>query len=340
MVFIFHYGASFAGRTGFPKPAVTFLQNGYLGVSLFFILSGFIITYSYIDRLDGRNGLSNFAIARFSRVYPVYLLALMVALPLAWAELDIRKMVLVLLMVQSWTLPGSHLGASWVMQAWTLSIELFFYLFCPAIILLCRNLSTRVEFIAAAFAAFVLVTLHIPTISPGYTDFVLPAVAYVPLPMLRSVEFLYGMMLCRLYLRMGSGLKWLGSTPLVLLNIAVIGILLASTMAGFFVSLAMVLVGIVLVQLAIGGNIVATILSSRPLLLLGGSSYALYLLQGPVRAWLQHLPNVSIAQVINPVVALAASILVFVYWEEPCRRFIRRWFESPKTLTPAPSLTE
>src|SRR5258708_26869029 len=43
-VFMFHFGAGFAERSGAPRQIVTYLKNGYLGVSIFFVLSRFILT--------------------------------------------------------------------------------------------------------------------------------------------------------------------------------------------------------------------------------------------------------------------------------------------------------
>jgi peptidoglycan/LPS O-acetylase OafA/YrhL len=54
-VLLFHYGASFLERSGIPSPIAQFLHNGYLGVSLFFVLSGFILTYTHKnDIINGR----------------------------------------------------------------------------------------------------------------------------------------------------------------------------------------------------------------------------------------------------------------------------------------------
>src|SRR5450631_1040491 len=51
-VFVFHFGAGFAQRSRVPDPIITFLRNGFLGVSIFFVLSGFILTYTYKQRVD------------------------------------------------------------------------------------------------------------------------------------------------------------------------------------------------------------------------------------------------------------------------------------------------
>ena len=64
----------------------TLMGNGNLGVNIFFILSGFILTYTYLP-VDAvmKGTLFNFYIARVARIVPVYFLALAVAaVPLWW----------------------------------------------------------------------------------------------------------------------------------------------------------------------------------------------------------------------------------------------------------------
>ena len=54
-VLLYHFGAGYLQRNGAPYPIVTLLENGFLGVSLFFILSGFILTHTYREAtINGR----------------------------------------------------------------------------------------------------------------------------------------------------------------------------------------------------------------------------------------------------------------------------------------------
>src|ERR1700743_1356882 len=73
-VLLFHFGAGMIARLGAPTPLRHLFANGYLGVTFFFVLSGFLLTYSYFDRLASRAELRDYAVSRVARLYPVYLL--------------------------------------------------------------------------------------------------------------------------------------------------------------------------------------------------------------------------------------------------------------------------
>ncbi len=322
MVLLFHFGAGFAARAGAPRPAVTFLANGYLGVGLFFMLSGFIIAYTYEGKLTGRAALTDYAVARFSRIYPVYLLALLLMLPFAAGKLSGAGATRVLVMTQSWTAPASSGGYTWLMQAWTLSVELFFYLCAPVLLWALRRAGPRALAAAAVVLALALPVLQVPGTPPG----TMPRfawLAFVPLPALRLCEFAYGAVLCTLFLRGGERIARVGGDAPVLANAIAIVALLAATPDKTVTGAAMALTGLLLVQLAIGRSLLARLLSGRAILLLGASSYALYLLQAPVREYLRLLPSATAAELLNPLVAVAASVLVFRWWEEPARRWLR-----------------
>lgn len=330
MVLLFHFGAGFAARVHAPRPIVTLLENGYVGVSLFFMLSGFIITYTYDGRLRTRADHGDFFVARFSRIYPVYLLALVLALPFAWTALTPGRAVAVLAMVQSWTFPASSFGYSWEMQAWTLSVELFFYLCAPLLLAALRRAPARALACGALAMALLMPILWVPMIHPGALAPAVPALAYVPIPAVRLIEFVYGMLLCKLLLGWRERWRGLAAAPLVIANLAAIAAILMVTKAGAAMGVAMALAGVLLLQLATGETIVSRFLSQRWMLLLGASSYALYLIQSPVREWLRLLAGPTLSQALNPFVAVALSVLIFRLWEEPARKWLRRRLSTPR----------
>jgi len=65
---------------------IRFIQNGYLMVYLFFVLSGFVIYNAYANKITTRNELIRFQFLRFGRLYPVHILFLAVALFLEFVK--------------------------------------------------------------------------------------------------------------------------------------------------------------------------------------------------------------------------------------------------------------
>lgn len=111
----------------------------HLGMSLFFVLSGFVITYGYYDRfvrLPWRQAARDFAVARFARLYPLYITFLLCS----------RQNYKPLFRHATWpqklsyfTLTQSWWNVQWVTfrPAWSISTECFFYL-CFALYLIRR----------------------------------------------------------------------------------------------------------------------------------------------------------------------------------------------------------
>ena len=72
-VLVYH----FRNRLGLDLEQVGMIDKGYLGVDLFFILSGFILSHVYVRAwAEGRFPYSSFLWARLARLYPVHLLTL------------------------------------------------------------------------------------------------------------------------------------------------------------------------------------------------------------------------------------------------------------------------
>ncbi|MCL5262647.1 MAG: acyltransferase, partial [Acidobacteria bacterium] len=121
-------------------PFAPIVANGYTSVSFFLMMSGFILAYNYEERARaGKLKAKNFWIARFSRLYPVYVLALVVSLGMLVDEWHARThaqfalgMILTPLMLQGWS---PSLSTFWNTPAWTMCTEAFFYLIFPVVIM-------------------------------------------------------------------------------------------------------------------------------------------------------------------------------------------------------------
>ena len=124
-----------------PQPAIDLFAKGYLAVDLFFVLSGFVLWYTYGERLSegGRAQVWPFLWRRFARVWPLhaFILALFVALAAALAltgnpnpRYPFAELPLHFLLIQNWGLTG-HLR--WNDPAWSISTEFAAYLVFPLI---------------------------------------------------------------------------------------------------------------------------------------------------------------------------------------------------------------
>ena len=146
------------------------ISAGYTGVSFFFVLSGFILTYAHATEYEaGRGNAQKFWIARFARIYPVYLFVMLLAALLSIGEfknpLHILAYAADLLLVQAWSMRMVNFFNG---GAWTLSVEAFFYLLFPflALRLRPRTRSAALGWIAVFYALAMLVPLIDLRLSP------------------------------------------------------------------------------------------------------------------------------------------------------------------------------
>jgi peptidoglycan/LPS O-acetylase OafA/YrhL len=132
---------------------------GYLGVTFFFVLSGFVLTWSHKEDQPPKRFLWN----RFARVYPLHfatLLATAVAIVAAGNHLSIPIVIGCLLLVQAWSFSSNwYFGVNGV--SWSLSCEAFFYLLLPGLASRLGRLGHRAQILAgtAALTAMIIFSL-------------------------------------------------------------------------------------------------------------------------------------------------------------------------------------
>lgn len=342
-VVLFHAYPGLAHRYPVPQLLATFLSNGYLAVGLFFLLSGFILAYTYEGQIAGSAGRVRFWEARFARIYPVYLLSLVLSYSFA-TGLHFGTRLAVLTMVQAWNPLKPDMAGAWNYPAWTLSAEAFFYLCFPFVVPWISRRSDRALFWISAVLLAVCVFGHTPV--KGLGDWKNHAAFFervVPLPVLRIPEFLLGVVMGLRFLRDKNAHNQV-SRPIRIYPAVFATLAALSLPVGDWVSVVILPFSVLVYELARGGSGLAKFLSTRFMVLLGGASYAVYLLRLPVTTWarifMSGLPGgfVRFGELLAPLILVLFSILVFRYWEEPSRRAIRRWFTKEKVrLAPLPA---
>jgi peptidoglycan/LPS O-acetylase OafA/YrhL len=138
------------------------VKGGFLGVDIFFVLSGFLITRLLVEEweLTSRIHLGRFYLRRMLRLFPALFLVLLVTLPIVpriWTGYA-------LLYVTNWGILAGKLNSCAIMQLWSLSVEEQFYLVWPPLLLGLlalkvprRAIGAVVFLLAASSAAFKIV---------------------------------------------------------------------------------------------------------------------------------------------------------------------------------------
>ena len=303
-VLVFHtakYSAVFASAA--PSPILSFLQSGAHGVDLFFVISGFCLSYPVLRRL--RSGAAVFDVARFAakrlvRILPPYYAAIAVILigTGGFALGDVLRQAFFLDRSVHW-LNGSF---------WTLAIEFRWYFIFPAALWLWTQ-SRR------AFAAVVLlapVTVVLMNAAGGDA-------VYLP-------GFMLGIAAAAIALEKNGLVRFALPAAIVLFALAVFTNVPSW---GYHASLIWEFASFAFVVCAGANVLVRRVLSLRVLTAIGGWSYGIYLVHEPLAAYLDtHLPIHSTLLLLASAgaIALAAGIAFSVCAEAPfVRGKLRDW---------------
>ena len=327
------------------------IDNGYIFVGFFFLLSGFILAYNYAER-GATLSKRDFWIARFSRLYPVYLFSMLLFAPLFLLEFHYQTrahfwqgMVLTPLLLQGWSPLLATFGNT---VAWTLSCEAMLYAAFPWLIRV-RWPRTPGRLIALTLGVWA-VGMSLPVMylylnpdglpmaaghalanrySPGLW---LRALKFTPLPYVTT--FLVGTLLGLLQnsVRISKQRR---------LAIAVAGLLLTTLyfyVAAPHVSYVLMHGGLLIPLFSCivfglsGDHIISAIFAWRPLVILGETTYCLYLLHFDAYNLIHKysLPQRLHVEQFDPWVSYAAIMLLAVgaYFliEVPGRKFVlNRW---------------
>ena len=332
---VLHHLAPKAGKL-FPELPVELFRRGYLGVDVFFVLSGFVLAYCYGDRIRTLADYRTFVGYRLARIYPLHLATLLGVLAMAQVALATGAhvwrpdryavdghLLLHLTLTHAW---GLEEGLRYNLPSWSISAEFFAYLLFPAFWAVARRAGVRSAWLGALASTVVTVgvlralgrDLHVP----------------VHFALLRVTgEFLAGCLAYRAFaLRSPGGGGWTVDT---LLPLGVLAVAATPWADPLMAPAAVVLV----YSLAVGTGMPARCLCLRPVLWLGRISYAIYLVHMPVLSVLERaLPAEPWAEASAAVraavlaahlaIIVGVSAVAFQLVEAPGRRWVRGWVRS------------
>lgn len=341
LMIVIHHAAPMMG-------ASTLGINWGQGVSFFFVLSGFILTYVY-PQLDTLSDTRRFLRARVARIWPAHFVALLLGFAMVPYTFDAATAAANVLLVHAW-IPKSAYYFSYNGVSWSVSTEMFFYLAFPLLIFGWRS-NWVAKFVAACLglaAWFWLVDqLALPDYGSPLGDekrlVTQHGLIYIH-PVTRIFEFILGMVAATLWRRHA---RPLGSWPASSVEIAALllcglsmayGNRIASLAQQQFENSALTLwlvhsgslfsFAALIVAMANGGGIVSRALTWPALVLAGEISFSMYLLHEMMLQVLGR--NMSfMSNVPSPMLALgylsllmAASYLMWVWVEVPGRRML------------------
>lgn len=354
-VFVHHLG----NLVPYPKVVAQVTALGVHGVTFFFVLSGFVLTWSSGRALPGADvpDARTFWWRRFARIYPAHLVALLLAIPVFtslvvplgsgwWVRpFDVGVLALSLVLLQGWSRDPVVLFSG-NPAAWTLSCEAFFYALHPAADRALARTSRRG---ALAVALGVVVVALGVRVLVGSGTAAGGVVGSWPWPVLRVTEFFLGMALARAValgwrprLRAGAVVGVLGvvATWLVLggdvlgslgaqeAALAVQARALSGMQELMTVGLGLLVVAVAVRELERGPGR----LGARWLVRLGEWSYAFYLLHATVIYLVLTLVGQQrgVAGGLVGVAVLGASVgaswLLHAVVERPAERRMRGWW--------------
>jgi peptidoglycan/LPS O-acetylase OafA/YrhL len=328
-VFIFHFGRG------------TPISNlGNTGVSLFFVLSGFILAYNHPQVSDRRR----FIILRLARIYPLYAVSLLTGLGAFVATQKHHPVTLVGGIVLSFTLLQTwvpSLRGALNPVGWTLPVEFFFYAcFPPLLPLVVERLPLWKRWIAILATILLLPSLIVFFwIIPTHPEQAMMWKEALMLPVFRLGEFVIGMFL---------GLRFLRTVPTFTTRHVTLSTLLVVVSTAFarhipWFYLELILNGLLAVPYAI---LIYTLAGWRsrwfghPILQLGGEiSFGMYLLQIKASSLLRHvMPETQPGfMFVLLLLTMALAYLGYILIEKPARRWVVRLFGYHATAKPIPT---
>ena len=321
-------------------------SGGYIGVDVFFVISGYLITgLIYSDIKNNNFSVKNFYIRRIRRISPALLVTLFSVTSFSFFILkpEALRSFALSLSTQSFSAQnfvflsegeyflGSDLKP--LLHTWSLAVEEQFYLFWPLLLFGLRRFSFKVQILllSTIMVASFFINIGLMGVSPKASFFLLPP---------RAWELGAGGIIALLETKpsfqksLSHNLKTsLGFIGLVLLCFSIFKLTPKTPFPGYAALIPVVGSAFLLISGSGSLSMVGRALSYRPLVLIGLISYPMYLWHWPIISLshqfdIDHTSPLTVASIIFATLFL--SVITYRYIETPIRS--KTWFPSTKKL--------
>jgi peptidoglycan/LPS O-acetylase OafA/YrhL len=330
--------------------SVTTERIGNLGMTLFFVLSGFVIQHNYGNSLATLkpSAIWSFAVARFARLYPLYLLTLLLTLAFIPNVFETNSFAAAwpysFTLTQdwgNWAVEGKSLASLYVGSAWSISAEVMLYLAyvpaAPLILLLTSVRSSRVALLMLTFVVTTIVILIcVLWIGHSGNDYYY----FYQSPYCRLSEFFLGAFTAVYYRHRTGASNIPERTPIAIMCVLAFLLIFAGTYTRYgdrFLLYSMsrgfapVCAGLLFFFIS-GKSKLTWLVESAPALKLGNASYSIYLLSGwGLWTFSANGPSSNFADATFRLIMAVVFTIVLAFGsynfvELPSRRWLRRLF--------------
>jgi peptidoglycan/LPS O-acetylase OafA/YrhL len=348
-IVLFHIRGELARFVPDESLIMRFADAGHVGITLFFVLSGFVISYNYASRFQSLEAKSYFQFLwqRLARIYPVHLMMLMVlACIFVTANMvDIRLneperytlkgFIQHLLLINAWSVP---LQITWNGVAWTLSLEWICYIVFPVLSVFTFRIKNPFILVYSTVAllgltAVLRIAIGNPYLVARPRDFFEYFFTHFGALVRHPSLFMIGFLMYRAYIKdIGTGLNWR-----YINTIAFLGFIATAIAQTFFQGknlFVLPFITLLIYGLTSGRGTVARLFQTKLMTYWGYTSYALFMTH-PICLLLlrKFLPfkdfegnNFFILPLLLliyiSVICFVARI-VYVWIEEPARDWMR-----------------
>lgn len=334
----------------------TFMTGGYVGVDVFFVLSGFLITLG-IDKEMNNNSFSfgKFYLTRIRRIIPVLVfIMLIVTIPAYFIlfsddlESYSRTLIHTILSTNNihlWINNGDYFAGNSELKpflhTWSLSVEEQFYFLWPILLLFLHrklSLQKRLVFIVLFLVLGVVLSVYLTNTNPNLAYFLLPA---------RIFELTIGACLAMFW---GKLPVFSRNTHHILSIIGITIILIPAVVlnkSSLFPGLNAILPCIGTALLIFTGKeednkgIVNKLLFNKSLVLIGLTSYSMYLWHWPIFVFIKYLGiNLDgFIRILSLLLIFALSYFSWRFVEQPFRKKYKYNFKKTLLYIFLPSLS-
>ena len=340
MVFVSHLGFVKEKDSTLASLFNNILYEGYIGVSFFFILSGFILSYRYQNELlNGKTSKKSFYNARIARIFPLHLLTFLIAIPLTFYEFAQDKL---LYSVQAFTnitltqsfVPNRIIYYSFNSPSWSISNEMFFYLLFPLIMVFFSRYKQYLK------ALIPLIIILIPILSLKIPEIYHHQLFYIN-PLFRIVDFIIGILLYMIFKRYKEKKTHINFTYLEITTILILVLFIAFhkfipevSRYSYYYWIPM---SLLIIVFAFQRGSLSKLLSHKVFMHLGHISFSFYLFhQLIIRYTLKinskffDFENDILLIVFMFIMTLLVSHFGFIWFEKPMNRYTKNLLQKLK----------